>query len=332
MNLIFNDPKVIISYSHDSQEHKDRVLSLSDLLRTEGINCILDQYEEVFPEGLQLWMEKQIRDADYVLLICTKPYYKRVMNEEEPGKGHGVRWEGNLIYQHLYSQGTLNKKFIPVLLETGKTEDIPTPLRGFLYYRPETKEGYEALYRRLTGQPLTPKPEIGQMQQLPPRERKQFFFNENQNTSLRQEILSASQGLLNWPRMLGSNQQIARPELEQLLSRIKSDEFSVTLILGGPGSGKSAMLAILGHHLIEEEYALLAIKADFLGSTINTLEDLRRDDQIHLSMNPRDAIKAIANRERVVLLVDQLDAVSELLDRQPGRLNVLLTLIQSVSG
>lgn len=175
MNLIFDDPKVFVSYSHDSQEHKDRVLALSNHLRSEGINCILDQYEEVFPEGLQLWMEKQIRDADYVLMICTKPYYKRVMNEEEPGKGHGVRWEGNLIYQHLYSQGTLNKKFIPVLLETGEPEDIPTPLRSFLYYRPATKEGYEALYRRLTDQRLTPMPELGQRQQLPPRERKQFF-------------------------------------------------------------------------------------------------------------------------------------------------------------
>lgn len=332
MNPIFNALKVFISYSHDSQEHQERVLAFSDHLRSEGINCILDQYEEDFPEGLPLWMEKQIRDADYVLIICTKPYYKRVMNEEEPGKGHGVRWEGNLIYQHLYSEGTFNKKIIPVLLETGKTEDIPTPLKGSIYYRVENKKEYEALYRRLTNQPLTPKLELGQLQQLPPRERKQFFFNGNQNTSLRRELLSASQGLLNWPRTFGSNQQIARPELEQLLSRVEEDEFSTTLILGGPGSGKSAMLATLGHHLVDEEYALLAIKADCLGNTVNTLEDLRHDDQVHLSMNPKDAIKAIANKERVVLLVDQLDAVSELLDRQPGRLNVLLNLIQSLSG
>ena len=30
-------PAVFISYSHDSREHKDRILALSDRLRQEGI-------------------------------------------------------------------------------------------------------------------------------------------------------------------------------------------------------------------------------------------------------------------------------------------------------
>lgn len=37
-----NNPKVFISYSHDSEEHKDRVLALSDRLRADGIDCIID--------------------------------------------------------------------------------------------------------------------------------------------------------------------------------------------------------------------------------------------------------------------------------------------------
>jgi len=44
-------PKVFISYSHDSREHKDRVLELSDRLRDDGIDCHLDQYEESPAEG-----------------------------------------------------------------------------------------------------------------------------------------------------------------------------------------------------------------------------------------------------------------------------------------
>ena len=40
-------PKVFISYSHDSQEHKDRVLSLADRLRSDGIDCNIDQYEKL---------------------------------------------------------------------------------------------------------------------------------------------------------------------------------------------------------------------------------------------------------------------------------------------
>ena len=86
-------PIVFISYSHDSPEHADRVLELSDHLRADGIDCILDQYEVSSPEGFPRWMDRHIRDADFVLMICTQTYSRRVMGEEEPGKGHGVAWK-----------------------------------------------------------------------------------------------------------------------------------------------------------------------------------------------------------------------------------------------
>jgi hypothetical protein len=65
-------PKVLISYSHDSPEHKDRVLVLSNRLRGEGIDCTIDQYLLVPPEGWPRWMEKQIRESDFVLMVCTE--------------------------------------------------------------------------------------------------------------------------------------------------------------------------------------------------------------------------------------------------------------------
>jgi tetratricopeptide (TPR) repeat protein len=130
-------------------------------------------------------MDKQIRDADFVLMVCTETYYSRVMGEEEPGKGLGVRWEGNLIYQHIYNPGTVNHRFIPVLLESGELAHIPAPVQGASYYFAQTEEGYEELYRRLTKQPEHKKPELGKVrvlgeaQKLPslePKERKQNFF------------------------------------------------------------------------------------------------------------------------------------------------------------
>src|SRR5947207_11753732 len=94
-------PKVFISYSHDSLDHSDRVRELSDRLRTDGVDCILDQYEVSPPEGWPLWMDKHIGDADFVLMICTETYYRRLMGEEAPGIGLGVSWEVNSIYQHI---------------------------------------------------------------------------------------------------------------------------------------------------------------------------------------------------------------------------------------
>ncbi|PSF34941.1 ATP-binding protein [Aphanothece hegewaldii CCALA 016] len=119
--------------------------------------------------------------------------------------------------------------------------------------------------------------------------------------------------------------------MEKLLDRINTEDFSTTIVLGGPGFGKSSLLGVLGHSLVEQDYTLLAIKADYLSNQVKTLDDLQKDDQLRLSMNPIEAVKAVANKERVILLIDQLDAISELLDRNPERLKVLLTLIQSLT-
>jgi len=144
-------PKVFISYSHDSPEHLDRVLVLSNRLRKEGVECEIDQYQESPAEGWPKWMDRQIIQADFVLIICTETYYRRVMGTEEPGKGLGVRWESTLTYQHLYDAGADNKKFIPVLFDSKDSQYICTPLQGATYYILE--QGYEDLYRRLTNKP-----------------------------------------------------------------------------------------------------------------------------------------------------------------------------------
>lgn len=165
-------PRVFVSYSHDSSEHAERVLLLADRLRSDGIEVNIDQYEISPPEGWQRWMDRQIRDAKFVLMVCTENYYRRVMGDENVGVGLGVRWEGNLIYQQLYDSGTSNTKFIPVLLSGCKAADIPGPTKSASYYFPESDDGYENLYRRLTNQPRARKPTLGILRELPSRERK----------------------------------------------------------------------------------------------------------------------------------------------------------------
>lgn len=169
-------PTVFISYSHDSPEHADRVLAFADRLVQEGIDVILDQYESSPHEGWPRWMDKHIRSANFVLMICTEIYFRRVMGEEEKGTGLGVKWEGNLIYQHIYNADTTNTRFIPILFEYCKIEHIPTPLQGATHYPVYTSDGYEDLYRCITNQPRTKKPQLGKLRQLPPRERKPDYL------------------------------------------------------------------------------------------------------------------------------------------------------------
>ena len=170
--MAFEPPKVLISYSHDSPEHAKRVLELANRLRADGIDCTIDQYIVAPTEGWPRWMDKQIRDSNFVVMVCTETYYKRVMGEEEPGKGLGVHWEGHLIYQAIYSAEAMNTKFIPVLFESGNHAHIPAPVQSTTFYFAQTEDGYEDLYRRLTSQPRTLKPTLGKLRSLPPAERK----------------------------------------------------------------------------------------------------------------------------------------------------------------
>jgi hypothetical protein len=166
-------PVIFTSYSHDSPEHEEHVLALSNNLRNDGVDANLDQYESAPAEGWPFWMEHQIRDADFVLVVCSATYLRRVEGKEEPSKGQGIVWEINSIYNHLYSAKLVSDKFIPVLLEGASPDDIPLPLKGFTHYRADTPAGYEALYRRLIHQPLVSKPPLGKLRGLPAREKNQ---------------------------------------------------------------------------------------------------------------------------------------------------------------
>ena len=69
-------PTIFISYSHDNDAHAARVLALADRLIADGLECVLDQYIGDPPEGWPRWMDRQIKAADLVLMICTETYYK----------------------------------------------------------------------------------------------------------------------------------------------------------------------------------------------------------------------------------------------------------------
>ena len=80
-------PRVFISYSHDSDEHKARVLGLADRLRDHGVDARVDQYVESPTQGWPLWMEDEIEAADFVLVVATETYDRRRRGREAKGRG-----------------------------------------------------------------------------------------------------------------------------------------------------------------------------------------------------------------------------------------------------
>lgn len=163
-----NRGEVFISYTHDNPEHIQRVLALSNKLRGEGIDCVLDLYEASPPEGWPIWMDRKISKSQYVLMVCTEGYYQRVMGGAEKSEGLGIRWEGKLINQHIYDSGSENVKFIPVVFDKGDIKHIPTPVKSATRYKLD--EDYDKLYLRLRGVPEHIKPPLGDLRPLPAKE------------------------------------------------------------------------------------------------------------------------------------------------------------------
>lgn len=146
------NPIVFISYSHDSDAHRQRVLALSERLRRDGYETRLDRYVNGSPqEGWPRWMGNQLDAASHVLIVCTQTYYRRFRGYEAPGVGKGVDWEGAVITQTLYDDKSRNNRFIPIVLEPADTAHIPEPLRPYTYYQPTSDDGYEQLLDAIEG-------------------------------------------------------------------------------------------------------------------------------------------------------------------------------------
>lgn len=175
-------PKVFISYSHETKAFGDEVLTFSNRLRREfGIDAEIDQYEENPPQGWPLWMDEQIMNADFVLVLSTKSYFDKV---HRISNGKGVEWEIQCIYQHLYQSNANNQKFIPILFSDDDVAYVPTPLRPYTYYNVTDEYTLKRLVNRLHGIKNVERPEVGEYQPLPEKERKNLWLSTPIDVSL----------------------------------------------------------------------------------------------------------------------------------------------------
>jgi phospholipase C len=283
-------PKVFVSYSHDSPEHEDRVLGLVGRLRNDGIDALIDQYVPAPKDGWPVWMDLEMQKADFVLLVCTNVYLRRVEGREDPGKGRGVLWEGKLIYSNLYFSDSSAQKYIPILFENCKPTDIPTPLRTMTYYSVGTENGYDDLYRRLTNQPKFQVPSLGKLKPVAPLEPQSYPASLEARTVesslsgldrrnrlamlkrvredwiqgvLKQSLYKVARIELGLESDAGSVEQPLNATVQVLdqtpasvppganIADLFDDHGSALLILGAPGTGKTTLLLELAQQLLD---------------------------------------------------------------------------------
>jgi SEFIR domain len=186
-------PRVFISYSHDSTEHAEAVLSLAQRLRQDGIDAWIDQYENGTPEeGWPRWMLNRLDWAETVLLVCTETYYRRFRGYDDPDKGKGADWEGQLITLDLYDAKSRKVNFVPILFADPCREFIPEPLRGVTHYLLDPRDDhsateYSGLIAFLHGKAGVAPAHLGLPQQVAYREAQPMVFAKEETTGTRQQ-------------------------------------------------------------------------------------------------------------------------------------------------
>ncbi len=234
---------VFISYSHDSDEHGEKVLALSQRLRADGIDTRLDQYLNGAPDGgWPRWMLDRLDEADSVVLVCTQTYYRRFRGHEVPEKGKGVDWEGRLITQQLYDARSATLKFVPVMLEDGLSAFIPEPLRGFSHYTLTSEKSYQALYDFLLAQAGVEPGTLGKVKTRSRRTARPLTFDKASKTASTRLTHGAE-------TLFGRDDELAR--LDAAWEDPKTHV--VTLVAWG-GVGKTSLVAKWAAGLAGRDY------------------------------------------------------------------------------
>ena len=152
-------PKVFISYSHDSPEHKRWVSELGAMLRHNGVDAILDQWDLGPGDDVTQFMERGIIDSDRVLVVCTDRYVRKA-NAAEGGVGYERMIVTAQIVQDL---GT--DKFIPIIRQTSGQEKTPTFLGTRVYIGFTNDSQFESEFDKLIHElhrvPIVKKPPLG---------------------------------------------------------------------------------------------------------------------------------------------------------------------------
>ncbi|QEM12373.1 toll/interleukin-1 receptor domain-containing protein [Mucilaginibacter rubeus] len=119
-------PTTFISYAWEDDIFKQRVKEFAKRLRNNGIDAKLDIWEVVPGDQLPYFMERSIRENDYVIL-CTPKY--KIKSENRLG---GAGYEGDIMTGEILQYGNA-RKFIPLIFSGDRETAIPNWLAGKAY-------------------------------------------------------------------------------------------------------------------------------------------------------------------------------------------------------
>ncbi|MFF1614743.1 SEFIR domain-containing protein [Amycolatopsis sp. NPDC058278] len=160
-------PRVFVSYSHDSEEHKAQVRRFATVLHSRiGLEVVLDQWHDNVRIDWSLWATRNLKAADFVIVVASPLYRARADGDAPPDEGRGAQFETAIIRNKLTKDleaGT--RRVLPVVLPGHSIDDIPEFLNPYSTTRYEIAEftdaGVADLLAAITGQGQYPMPRRG---------------------------------------------------------------------------------------------------------------------------------------------------------------------------
>lgn len=158
------NPKVFISYSWSSEEHKARVLGWAERLQGDGVEVVIDQASLIEGQDKYAFMERMVTDASikHVIIFSDAAY----AGKADARRNTGVGTESQIISAELYKR-VAQTKFVPVVCEFKPDGDpcLPVFLASRIYVDFSTPERvnaqWEKLIRLIFDKPAVVLPPVG---------------------------------------------------------------------------------------------------------------------------------------------------------------------------
>lgn len=151
--------------------------------------------------------------------------------------------------------------------------------------------------------------------------------------ALRDAVRAAGSVLRAQKRGVGpAARHIVRPATGELVAWLRSDESAntIAMLTDDAGRGKTVVMADVLDALEENDVTVVAMKADAQLAAVTNADDIAR--ALHLPDSLERVVTALAAREPVVILIDQIDALSHNLARDPKTLDAVLDLAARLRG
>ena len=153
-------PRVFISYAWEDDSFRHWVLRLAETLKRDKVDARLDQWDHVPTRPFPSFMNSEVRNADFVLVVGSPEYRRKVHLNEDGFSTSGVSWESDLVTNQVF-QGHRDK-VLAAIGRGSRIESLPdylTTLRVFDLSDPERRDDYDELLSFLKRDKATADPQ-----------------------------------------------------------------------------------------------------------------------------------------------------------------------------